>query len=314
VIYTKGQIKLHRQFISNKALLMGNLFDDDFVLELSKAGRHRDNVNLTHFPTRYFGFSVFWHLRTIGEIAPGVVGEAGFWKNGWHLDTKGLWNKSQLNEANEYIRSYEPPVSGILDKIKGNRKYEPELWHEVEDYDEWKDVVLVTQKSGDTSIDVVGGYWDFIRKACAYYGDRLLLKAHPKHSATDREDTKEIIKGTGAKYGTLQDLDGCEFALLFNSTISGELFVKNIPIVQYAKGYFHNLDAIHFTDGDVRPPKLRDTKVIAEKTAEFLLWKYCIRPFRGKDDVENFTDMLLEFANSEDEFPLLEKYSYASSL
>ena len=54
--------------------------------------------------------------------------------------------------------------------------------------------------------------------------------------------------------------------------------------------------------------------MIAEKTAEFLLWKYCIRPFRGKDDVENFTDMLLEFANSEDEFPLLEKYSYASSL
>ena len=205
----------------------------------------------------------------------------------------------------------------IVDIVMANRKYPPRYWSGVKHYDEWKNVVLITQLARDASVGVVGGkepYYKFIKEAADYYGDKLLLKAHPKHSATDREETLDIIRGTGAKYGTLDNLDGCEFALLFNSTISGELFCRNIPIVQYAKGYFHNLEAIHFTDGDVKAPTLRDTKDIARKTAEFLLWKYCIRPFRGEKDVVNFTDMLLAFANSQDEFPLPEKFSYANSL
>ena len=300
-----------------KSVMKGYLCDQAFMDALRIASRQSCEINLCPFPTRYNRYSVFWARPKVADIAPGAVGECGFWKNAWHLDTKGLWCHSQLNKANEYIRNYTPPESGILDKIKGNRKYEPRLWSGVKNYDEWDGVVLVTQLAKDASVGIVGDkerYYEFIRKACDYYGDKLLLKAHPKHSAVDRETTKEIIKGTGAKYGTLQDLDGCEFALLYNSTISGELFIKNIPIVQYAKGYFHGLEAIHFTDGKVKPPQIRDTKEIAEKTAEFLLWKYCIRPFMGKEDVLNFTDMLLEFANSDDEFPLLEQYSYASSL
>ena len=311
----KKDIQVHAGICFKNKEMFGSLWDQDFRDELYRVSSHRDNITLVALPSRHAKFSLFWHEWD--AVGLGSVCECGFWKNAWHIDTKGLWDKSQLNDSNGYVERYVPPEDGVLEKIKGNRKYNHRTWECIDDYDSWDGVVLITQKSRDASVSVVGGkepYYEFIRKACEYYGDKLLLKAHPRHSHDDREETKELIKGTGAKYGTLQDVDGCEFVLLFNSTISGELFVKNIPIVQYAKGYFHNLEAIHFTNGEVKSPKLRDTKQIAEKTAEFLLWKYCIRPFAGKEDVENFTDMLLDFANSKDEFPLKEKYSYASSI
>jgi hypothetical protein len=310
----KRDIQLHESVVFFNKEMYGRLWDKDFRNELRRVSSHSDNISLVSIPSEDFTFPVFWHKHDAGN---GCVCECGFWKNAWHMDTKGLWDKSQLNNANEAIEKYIPPKNGILDKIRGNRKYEPKTWPYIDHYEKWDGVVLVTQKSRDASVSVVGGkenYYTFLRKACEYYGDTLLLKAHPRHSDDDRQETRAIVKGTGAKYGTLRDLDGCEFALLYNSTISGELFVKNIPIVQYARGYFNGLKAIHFTDGKVEPPPIRDTKEIAEKTAEFLLWKYCIRPFIGKEDVLNFTDMLLEFANSKDAFPLKEQYSYASSL
>ena len=310
----KSDIQLHESVVFFNKEMYGRLWDKDFRAELRRVSTHSDDINLVSIPDNDFTFPVFWHKHDAGN---GCACECGFWKNAWHMDTKGLWDKSQLSNANKAIEKYIPPTNGVLDKIRGNRKYEPKTWSYIDAYEKWDGVVLVTQKSRDASVSVVGGkenYYTFLRKACEYYGDRLLLKAHPRHSDDDRQETRAIVKGTGAKYGTLQDLDGCEFALLYNSTISGELFIKNIPIVQTAKGYFHGLEAIHFTDGKVKPPQIRDTKEIAEKTAEFLLWKYCIRPFMGKEDVLNFTDMLLAFANSDDEFPLLEQYSYASSL
>ena len=310
-------MKLHSNVCSSRSKLKGVLWDNEFVDEIQRISSHGDNINIIGFPTRHAGFSFFWGHPDISKIAPGYVAECGFWKNAWHLDAKGLWCNSQLNDANEAIKNYIPPTKNILNLVKDNKKYSPRTWDCVNHYDKWKYVVLITQLSRDMSVGIVGGkepYYEFIRKAAKYYGDRLLLKAHPEHSATDREETIEIIKGTGAKYGTMDNVDGCEFVLLYNSTISGELFVKGIPIVQYAKGYFHNLEAIHFTDGSVIAPKLRNTKAIGRKTAEFLLWKYCIRPFSGASDVENFTDMLLDFANSKEEFPLNEKYSYANYL
>jgi len=310
----KSDIQVDRKMFFRRTKLMGLLWDQSFCDEIERVSHHSDDISLTSLPNRYSKYWIFWHQH---ETTEGAACECGFWKNAWHMDTQGLWDKSQLNNANKAIQAYIPPCGGVLDKIKGNRKYEPKQWDSIDHYKAWNGVVLATQKAKDASISVVGGkepYYHFLRKACEYYGNRLLLKIHPKHSHTDIEETREVVRGTGAKFGTLDNLDGCEFALVYNSTISGELFVKNIPVVQYARGYFHGLDAVHFTDGDVKRPALKDTKDIAAKTAEFLLWKYCIRPFIGKEDVINFTDMLLEFANSSDEFPLSEKYSYASSL
>jgi len=310
----KSDIQLNESVVFFNKEMYGRLWDKDFRTELRRISSHSDEISLVSFPSRHFKYGLFWHQH---EAEYGGVCECGFWKNAWHIDTRGLWDKSQLNTANEAIQAYVPPKPGVLDAVKGNRKYNPKTWTCIDHYDTWSGVVLATQKSRDASVSVVGGkerYYEFLRKACEYYGDTLLLKAHPRHSDDDMEETKSVVKGTGAKYGTLDDLDGCEFALLYNSTISGELFGKNIPIVQYAKGYFHGLEAVHFTDGKVECPPLRDTKAVAEKTAEFLLWKYCIRPFIGKEDVSNFTNMLLDFANSTEAFPLQEQYSYASSL
>lgn len=261
------------------------------------------------------GMQVFW-----GDIrnpsAYSVIMETGFFWQAAHIDTCGLYQRSSLctPQANRAIGDYEAPVSAetILRELGESSKY-----HQGEDKDapdniEWKGVVLASQNPTDRSIKSVGStqdYYDFFENACEYYGQNLFVKLHPWNSGEIGERLRKIA----VKYGVTATkinhrvIRNCDFVLVYNSTFSVDCMMRDVPVAQYAPGYFYQNPAVQFTNYSF-PTNVKTDLEFGHKTCDFLMWRYCFdHSMPGKE----WLDMFKSIKMNKQIFPLPKEYSYA---
>jgi hypothetical protein len=242
----------------------------------------------------------------------GVNFETGFFWEAAHFDTKGIYQYSSLNtpEAIDAIEKLDKPdVMGSLLTAKVPSKYRQTAY----DID-WKGVVLACQNPGDRSVRSVGSisdWWDFYTGACEFYGSDLFVKLHPWNSGEIGEKICEIARQYNCQYGKTNHtvIKNCQFVLLYNSSFSVDCFLRDVPVAQFAEGYFHKTPALTFTNRTY--PITIEKRMWGKKLVNFLAHKYC---FNVTMDVEKWVRMMRHFSTSSELFPLTDEFSYASSL
>ena len=247
-----------------------------------------------------------------GGNAPGGknwVLETGFFWDACHVDI-GLYKFSALNTVfgKEEIEEFRAPESAmsIVEKAPVKSKY-----RQVNYPLEWDGVVLALQNPGDRSVLSTGSvedYYDFVRGACKYYRNHLLLKAHPWNTG----EVFERLKSYSDEYGCRIEktdhtpLKKCRFVLLYNSTFAVDCFLRGAKVAQFAPGYFYQTGAVTYTNHSY-PDMVMDTVDYGYKLADFLIWRYCIYSSMPVDLWEEF---LLYLDKTTEIFPVIEKYSY----
>jgi len=120
------------------------------------------------------------------------------------------------------------------------------------------------------------------------------------------------IESIAGKYGvTCAKIDHkiiaeCEHVLLFNSTFAVDCFLRDIPVVQYAPGYFYQLPNLTYTAGSFGPARQTDGD-FRQRLCDFLMWHYC---FDYTMPAEDWIGMFDACAKSNDMFPIPEEASY----
>jgi hypothetical protein len=242
--------------------------------------------------------------------------ETGFWHNAFHIDTCGFGAKSSLTtyEAAKCISKFQS-TKNVLPLIR--KSTVPCKYPQVNLSQKWTGVVLAAQKILDRSVYQVGSvsdYWRFFTAACKYYGSRLFIKMHPMCSMDGevmghRMFDIALVHKCQIGYCNLDILTNCEFVIAYNSTIAADCFIRGVRYVQYAPGYFYQLPAVTYTKGEMCSQPA-DTVFWGYKTADFLLWKYCIHRDLNK---ECMIKLFKIYANSRDMFPLPLEFSYAAT-
>lgn len=263
-------------------------------------------------------FQVYWGSLEIPG-AKSVVLETGFFKDASHLDTSGLYSHSALctPQALRLIDSFCAKKSARM--ILGeNADYLSSKYPQGEDKAikkeeiRWDSIVLALQNPGDRSIRAVTSpekYYEFIEHACKFYGTKLFIKLHPWNSGLTGERIREIAgkyNVRAAKIGH-RIIEHCEFVLVFNSTYAVDCMLRNVPVAQYAPGYFYQNPAVQYTEFTF-PTTVKTDVTFGQKTCDFLMWKYC---FDHTMSSEKWIAMFEYFAASTNMFPMPEEYCYA---
>lgn len=256
-----------------------------------------------------------WGLPVHG--AKNGVMETGFFWEAAHIDTLGLYQGCSLNTILGWreVESFSAPKSAkdIVLNESGSRTSK---YRQVNRQVSWPGVVLAAQNPRDRSIYVTGShldYYEWIRDACDYYRDRLFIKLHPFSSS---EGVMETITGYANQYGCKVDktnhsvIKECEFVITWNSSFAVDCFVREIPVVQMAPGYFHSTPAVTYSSSKF-PDKAGNTIQAGNKLSDFLIWRYC---FNMQQPVEMWVEMVTQYAESKELFPLTDKFSYANNL
>jgi hypothetical protein len=265
-------------------------------------------------------YKIFW-----GNVDPLLgrhsVMETGFFHDAAHLDTIGLYQYSSLctPQALKEIENFDAKVSAeeilnqTIQKTGHSSKYpqgqDPE-WNSK--FVDWEGVVLASQNPTDRSIRSVFSpeqYYQFIEDACKFYGKDLFIKLHPWNSGEVGERLRSIASKHGVQAAKINHriISKCKFCLVFNSTFSVDCFLRNVPVAQYAPGYFYQNPAVQYT-GFTFPTEIKTNIGFGQKTCDFLMWKYC---FDHSMPAENWIKMFEVFANSREMFPMPEGLSYA---
>jgi len=261
-------------------------------------------------------FKIFWGSFSSLSGHHAVI-ETGFFKDASHLDVNGLYQYSTLNtpQAIREIDKFSPIKSAleIINEMNGASKYpqgqDPE-WRNV-DVDNIE-VVLACQNPTDRSVCSVMAaedYYQFIDEACRFYGDKLFIKLHPWNSGEKGEIIRNIASGHNVRAAKINHriIEKCKFVLVFNSTYAVDCFLRNVPVAQYAPGYFYQNPAVQYT-GFTFPTEIKTDIEFGQKTCDFLMWKYC---FNHSMPAEDWIKMFEVFANSREMFPMPEGLSYA---
>lgn len=210
--------------------------------------------------------------------------ESGFLWDGMHWDTVGLYQYSSLNtpEALQRVNHFRPQVSA-KELIK-SLDVPPSKFRQPDEQIEWDGIVLALQNPTDRSI-MMGAherdYFAFVHAACKKYGKRLFLKLHPWNRNEKADVFRDIANEYGCGVGHVDHsvLDKAEFCLLYNSTFAFDCFVRGVPVVQYAPGYFWQTGAVFYTERqlpDTRPAHWIDMIGTGHKLADFCVWNYMI--------------------------------------
>jgi hypothetical protein len=101
-----------------------------------------------------------------------------------------------------------------------------------------------------------------------------------------------------------------DYAITYNSTILPDFILREIPVLQYAPGYFWKSGAVTYTNGQIQTHHNND-KNYNYKFCDFLIWKYCFHEMSPLDKIHN---ILSTFAHSKEMFPLPMNMSYAQYL
>jgi len=253
--------------------------------------------------------------------SPAVVIESGFFYEAFHLDKFGLYHHSSLctPEAIRQIEAFDAPTSAkdVLEHVKNktgyvskysqgmDKKYKDEGWT-------WDGVVLASQNPTDRSIRSIASparYYEFIEGACQHYGSDLFIKLHPWNTGEPRTKIERIAD----KYGVVcaktdhKIISKCQFVLVFNSTFAIDCMIRDIPVAQFAPGYFWQMPSVAYTKWEY-PDEIKTDVAFGNKLCDFLAWKYC---FDYTMPREKWLDMLRCCLVSNELFPMPEEFSYA---
>lgn len=257
-------------------------------------------------------FNVAWGSRALG--AKGVGLETGFFWAAGHVDTLGLYANSSLNTP-AGLRAIEQLNASISAREIVNESPVNSKYRQTKNDIDWRGVVLALQNPGDRSIHssvATEDYFDFVQMACRYYGKHLFLKAHPWNSGPILDRLKAISDKYGCCIAKTNHsiLKHCRFVLTFNSSFAVDCFIRDVPVVQYAPGYFFQTGAVKYT-GFEFTDEPGDTIEQGRKVANFLVWKYCINLLM---DTETWVGFLISLSESNELFPVEDKYCYANNL
>lgn len=242
--------------------------------------------------------------------------ETGFFSTSMHIDRRGLFFNSSLNDHWDIIKDYSDSSDNkhVLLGMKNNSKYQQVL-----DTVSWSGVVLALQIPRDKSILSVGSekdYYKFINNACSFYKDKLFMKLHPLNTKIESKFYQKIAEENNCRIGNVNNsiLNDCKFVILYNSTYAIDCFLRDVPVVQYAPGYWSCLPVcsqrtqeflcpnfIHFSDYSKNQNKL----------INFLVEKYC---FNFTMDTDKWVKLLNLYIESDDPFPLTEDLAYINNL
>lgn len=263
--------------------------------------------------------TVFWgNLNEPSNKA--VTIESGFFWEAFHIDTKGLYQNSSLctpqaiNEIEDFCA--DVPAKEILERVytknghesKYSQGQDPE-WESTDI--EWNGVVLACQNPTDRSIRSVANpedYYKFVYDACKFYGSDLFIKLHPWNNGDVRARIEKYAKEFGCKVGKINHrvIENCQFCLVFNSTFTIDCLIRDIPVVQYAPGYFYQMPCVYYSRGTF-PNIVYTDKIFGQRLCDFLMWRYCFDYTMPSD---KWIDMLTKVLESNEMFPLPKEYSY----
>lgn len=237
--------------------------------------------------------------------------ETGFFKNAIHLDNHGLYQHSSLNlyDARNIIENYNIPYRFTVDDLETKL---PQVTKKIN----WDGVVLAAQHPNDRSIQMVGtvnNYYEFIKEACNYYKNKLLIKVHPTNSVEIEQEYKDIAAPHGSlvERTSLSVIDDCEFIVTYNSTFTIDCILRNKSVNQYAPGYFWNTGIVNYTKKNLSFKYNAPDNVYFSQFYNFLIWKYC---FNMTENLESIHTIFKVFKNSNELFPLPENLSYGQTL
>jgi hypothetical protein len=286
-------------------------------LDKLKTIKHINQLSMQKFGISFVStpldgaYNILWGTPEV--TINGASLETGFFWEAAHIDKLGLYQYSSLNspEAWDEIESFKP-LKNASDIILCSPT--PSKYQQTAKYYNWDGVVLACQNPTDRSVLSVGStedYYQFIEEACAFYGKNLFLKLHPWNS------TPEVLTrlhNSANKYGCMIDkcnhsvIECCEFVLVYNSTFSVDCFIRGIPVVQYAPGYFYKTPAVLFTDRKFIE-YAGMTIAAGFKLVNFLIWRYCFNYMLSPD---MWYKIATTYANTSDLFPLPIELSYAN--
>jgi len=263
-------------------------------------------------------FQVYWGGMDITG-AKSVVLETGFFWNASHLDTLGLYSRSALctPQAIREIDKFEAPKSAkdiVLSQVQTSKYQQGEDKELSSEPVDWKGVVLALQNPTDRSIRSVTSpakYYEFVEDACKFYGKDLFIKLHPWNSG----EVGERLRNLAQKYGVYaakishRIIRNCKFVLVFNSSFAVDCMLRDVPVAQYAPGYFYQNPAVHYSEFNF-PVDIKTDIEFGQKTCDFLAWRYC---FDHSMPAEKWIRMFEHFAWSNNMFPMPEEFSYAGN-
>ncbi|MBD3406141.1 MAG: hypothetical protein GF411_08455, partial [Candidatus Lokiarchaeota archaeon] len=240
----------------------------------------------------------------------GVI-ETGFFWDAMHIDTVGLYSSCSLNSAFgiKSILQYKSPRPA-RDVIFGC-KFPESKYKQVSNKVSWDGVVLPLQNPTDRSIhrgSSTEDYYDFVKMACKKYGKNLFLKLHPWNKGDVERRFTEYANENGCTIGRCDHsvLEKCKFAIAYNSTFVVDCLIRNVPVAQYATGYFWQVPGVYYTSYEF-PDHVCFNEDLAQKTCDFLVWRYC---FNQGMSIDKWVGMIRHFAASKEIFPMTEEYSY----
>lgn len=291
----------------------------------AKIGCLRKNITreiLEKYPEFIIGNSIrpnknCWSLAWGYKKDHDAVLETGFFWDAMHIDKKGLYQESSLNESWNVIEKFKAPKSAseIIFSQKHTSKYS-----QTNNPKTWEGVVLALQNPHDRSVLSCGtseDYYNFVDEACYAYGSDLFLKMHPWNNEKVAYRLKEIAKKYGCEIAKTNHtiIEKCQFVLVYNSTFSVDCFLRNIKVAQYAPGYWYQTPAVDYTDRQYPSYEVmaKNESLIecGHKLADFLIWKYC---FNMDMPDHKWIRMLRLYANSNELFPLTDEFCYAMNV
>lgn len=266
-------------------------------------------------------YRLFWGFPSEPRNGNAGILETGFFYMAAHIDTVGLYQHSALctPRALDEIENFTPRVTAkdvqeaMCMKTGYVSKYSQGEDKDIKnDIIEWEGVVLASQNPGDRSIRSIASpleYYKFIEDACKYYGKELFIKLHPWNSGEIGDRIRAIANKYGARAAKVNHriIEKCKFVLVFNSTFAVDCMIRNVPVAQYAPGYFYQNPAVCYTHWTF-PRNIVTDKEFGQKTCDFLMWKYC---FDHSMPSERWIEMFEHFASSREMFPMPEGLSYA---
>jgi len=268
-----------------------------------------------------YGYGVLW--GSYGAMQPqrfdkyGVM-ETGFFNKAAFIDTVGEYQTLSLNSKAGYdaVEGFElgarRSARDIISSLPAasRSKYNPDAGAQIS----WEGPVLACQAPGDRSILRVSTskkYYEFIEKACKYYGRDLFVKAHPWNSGEVYDSLGKIAAKYNCEFGktNLSLIDNAKFVIAYNSTFAVDCMLRGVPFAQYERGTFYNTYGITYTKQEL-PDEVQAPENY-EQLPNFLIHKYC---FHGGMDESKFIEMLRHYAASNELFPMTDEYSYASNV
>lgn len=245
--------------------------------------------------------------------------ESGFFNEGYFIDTYGGNQFCSLNTkiGNEAVKNFKllnrKSAKDIIFSLPPHKRSKFNAEHG--NIKEIKaDVVLALQNPSDRSIMSVTNkitYYQFVEDCCKFYGKNLFVKMHPWNNGEIYEKFVGIAEKYGCSYGkaSINIIKDCHFVISYNSTIAIDCLLRSVPYVQYGLGSFFNAHGITFSNHSF--PTEASLIDDHQNLCDFLIYKYCY--YKGMTK-EKFADMIKHFISSDDIFPMIDEFSYATNI